>query len=103
MLDDFDHNADEGLMQSLLYQMDQYSDEKIEEFMDRAFAGRDDIHVHDINVKDVEDFIMVILGSVKGNDDSRVFYKLKRGENVDRTIAKDKFDMPDYEYVRKGE
>lgn len=102
-LDEFNHDPDEGLMQSLLYQMDQYSDEKIEQFMEEAFKDQDQIHVHDIDVKNVEDFIMVILGSVKGNDDSRVFYNLKRSEPMERTIAKEKFDMPDYEYVKKGE
>lgn len=100
-LDDYNHEVNEGLMQSLLNIMDQYSDEKILDFMDKAFKGQTEISVKDISVKDVEDFIMVILGSVKANDDSS-FYSLKRTDPMERVVKEDKFDMPNYGYVKKG-
>ncbi len=100
VLDDFEHEVNEGLMQSLLNIMDQYSDERIYDFMEKAFKGNDSIKVSDIDVKNVEDFIMVILGTVKG-DDERTFYAVKREEKMGRTLKEDKFDMPDFGYVRK--
>ena len=102
MIDDFDHEVNEGLMKSLLDIMDQYSDEKILDFMDRAFKDQKEIDVNDIDVKDVEDFIMVILGSVKANDENS-FYTLKRKDPLTRVIKEEKFDMPNYGYVKKGE
>lgn len=101
-LDDFSHEVNEGLMQSLLSIMDQYSDERILDFMDKAFQDNKEINVKDINVKDVEDFIMVILGSVKASS-SNCFYDLKRSEPMERVVKEEKFDMPNYGYVRKGE
>ena len=100
VLDDFEHEVNEGLMQSLLNIMDQYSDERIYDFMEKAFKGNDAIRVSDIDVRNVEDFIMVILGTVKA-DDERTFYAVKRDEKMGRTVKEDKFDMPDFGYVRK--
>lgn len=102
MLDDFSHEINEGLMQSLLDIMDQYSDEKIMEFMANAFKDNQEIDVKNIPVKSVEDFIMVILGTVKA--DSRYsFYNFVRPEQVERITKDDKYDMPNYSYVKKGE
>ncbi len=101
-LDEFDHEVNEGLMQSLLNIMDQYSDERILDFMDNAFKDQKEINVKDINIKDVEDYIMVILGSVKA-DASNCFYSLKRTDPMERVLKEEKFDMPNYGYVKKGE
>ena len=100
VLDDFEHEVNEGLMQSLLNIMDQYSDERIYDFMEKAFKGNDAIRGSDIDVRNDEDFIMVILGTVKADDD-RTFYAVKRDEKMRRTVKEDKFDMPDFGYVRK--
>ena len=101
-IDDFDHEVNEGLMESLLNIMDQYSDEKVLDFMDKAFKDRNEIEVKDIDVKNVEDFIMVILGSVKGNEDAS-FYRLERKEPLERVLKESTYDMPNYGYVKKGE
>lgn len=102
VIDDFTHEANEGLMQSLLTIADQYSDEKVMEFMDRAFKDQPEIDVKSISVKDVEDFIMVILGSVKA--DSRYsFYNLRRNDPIEQVVKEEKFEMPNYKYERKGE
>lgn len=102
MLDDFDHEVNEGLMQSLLEIMDQYSDEKVMEFMANAFKDNQEIDVKKIPVKSVEDFIMVILGTVK-SDSRYSFYNYVRPENVKRITKQDKYEMPNYSYVKKGE
>ena len=101
-LDDFDHEVNEGLMQSLLDIMDQYSDEKIMDFMANAFKDNKEIDVKKIPVKSVEDFIMVILGTVKA--DSRYsFYSYVRPENIEQITKEEKYEMPNYSYVKKGE
>lgn len=102
MIDDFNHEVNEGLMQSLLDIMDQYSDEKIMDFMANAFKDNKEIDIKKIPVKTAEDFIMVILGTVKA--DSRYsFYNFVRPEPIERVVKEDKFDMPNYSYVKKGE
>ena len=101
-LDDYSHELNEGLMQSLLNIMDQYSDERILDFMDKAFQDNKEINVKDINVKDVEDFIMVILGTVKASS-SNCFYDLKRTEPMERVLKENKYDMPNYGYIKKGD
>lgn len=99
-IDDFEHESNEGLMQSLLTIADQYSDEKIMEFMDKAFQGNKEIDIKSIPIKDVEDFIMIILGSVKA--DSRYsFYELKRSDPMEQILKEDKYSMPNYGYARK--
>lgn len=100
-IDEFDHEVNEGLMQSLLNIMDQYSDEKILDFMENAFKDQNEISVKDISVKNVEDFIMVILSSVKASDENS-FYSLKRSDPMERVVKEDKFDMPNYNYYKKG-
>lgn len=102
ILEDLDHEANEGLMQSLLSIMDQYSDERIYDFMDKAFKDQNEISVKDIDVKNVEDYIMVILGSVKGND-TNAFYSVKRTDPMNQILKEEKYSMPDYGYVKKGE
>ena len=66
------------------------------------FKDNQEIDVKNIPVKSVEDFIMVILGTVKA--DSRYsFYNFVRPEQVERITKDDKYDMPNYSYVKKGE
>ena len=101
-LDDFNHEVNEGLMQSLLDIMDQYSDEKIMDFMANAFKDNKEIDVKIIPVKSVEDFIMVILGTVK-SDSRYSFYNYVRPENVEQIVKEEKYEMPNYSYVKKGE
>ncbi len=99
-IDDFEQEANEGLMQSLLQIMDAYSDEKIMDFMANAFKDEDEIDVKKIPVKSVEDFIMVILGTVKA--DSRTsFYDFVRPSDVEYLTKEEKYEMPNYQYVRR--
>lgn len=101
-LDDFEHEPNEGLMQSLIDIYDQYSDEKIMDFMEKAFKDHKEIDVSNISVKNVEDFIMVILGTVR-SDSRSSFYNFIRPEPLERVLKEEKFDMPKYQYQRKGE
>ncbi len=99
-LDDSDQEVNEGLMQSLLQIMDAYSDEKIMDFMEEAFKDNDEIDVKKIPVKSVEDFIMVILGTVKADSRSS-FYDFVRPENLEYITKEEKYEMPNYQYVRR--
>jgi hypothetical protein len=99
-LDDFEQEVNEGLMQSLLQIMDAYSDEKIMEFMEDAFKDENQIDVKKIPVKSVEDFIMVILGTVKADSRSS-FYDFVRPDDLEYITKEDKYEMPNFQYVRR--
>lgn len=99
-IDDFEQEANEGLMQSLLQIMDAYSDEKIMDFMANAFKDENEIDVKKIPVKSVEDFIMVILGTVKADSRSS-FYDFVRPDELEYLTKEEKYEMPNYQYVRR--
>lgn len=99
-IDDFEQEANEGLMQSLLQIMDAYSDEKIMDFMANAFKDENEIDVQKIPVKSVEDFIMVILGTVKADSRSS-FYDFVRPDELEYLTKEEKYEMPNYQYVRR--
>lgn len=99
-IDDFEQEANEGLMQSLLQIMDAYSDEKIMDFMANAFKDENEIDVKKIPVKSVEDFIMVILGTVKADSRSS-FYDFIRPDELEYLTKEEKYEMPNYQYVRR--
>lgn len=99
-IDDFEQEANEGLMQSLLQIMDAYSDEKIMDFMANAFKDDNEIDVKKIPVKSVEDFIMVILGTVKADSRSS-FYDFVRPDELEYLTKEEKYEMPNYQYVRR--
>lgn len=98
-IDDFEHESNEGLMQSLLSIVDQYSDEKVMEFMGEAFEDNKTINIKDINLNDIEDFIMVILGTVKVNS-RRSFYEIKRADPMENLDIRE-YNVPNYDYIRK--
>jgi len=70
--------------------------------MAKAFKDNKEIDVKKIPVKSVEDFIMVILGTVKA-DSRHSFYNYVRPENIERITKDEKYEMPNYSYVKKGE
>lgn len=99
-LDDYAHEKDEGMMQSLLEMMDQYSDDRVMEFMAEAFKDRDKINVRDIDIKNVEQFIMTILATAKANS-RKSFYEIKREKDIIESVQQNEFITPDYNYSRK--
>lgn len=103
-IDEFGHTFDENTLNVLLGENVMYSDENVMEFMSRNFGDKDQITTEDIRLKQVEDFIFLILASIKST--SRVsFYDLSRDEeNLDISIEKEgKYIVPNFLYTKKGE
>lgn len=103
-IDDFGHTFDENTINVLLGGNDKYSDENVMEFMANNFKDKDKISTKDMNIQNVEDFVMLILASIKAT--SRVsFYDLQRDENkLDINIdINNQFNVPNFDYVKKGE
>lgn len=103
-IDDFGHTFDENTINVLLGENQKYSDDNVMEFMSKNFKDKNSIHTKEMEIKDVEDFVFLILASIKAT--SRVsFYDLKRDENaldVNFDID-DKFNVPNFEYVKRGD
>lgn len=103
-IDEFGHTFDDNTINVLLGENRKYSDENVMEFMSKNFGDRDKITAEDIKINQVEDFIFLILASIKST--SRVsFYDLHRDEDkLDITIEKnDNYVVPNFEYIKKGE
>lgn len=103
-IDEFGHTFDENTLNVLLGENVKYSDENVMEFMSRNFGDKDQITTDDIRLRQVEDFIFLILASIKST--SRVsFYDLSRDEDkLDISIEKeDKYIVPNFTYKKKGE
>lgn len=74
-IDEFGHTFDDNTINVLLGENRKYSDENVMEFMSKNFGDRDKITAEDIKINQVEDFIFLILASIKST--SRVsFYDL---------------------------
>ncbi len=100
-IDDFGHNFDENTINVLLGENQKYSDEHVMEFMSKNFKDKDVIQTKDINIQNIEDFIYLILASIKAT--SRVsFYDLNRDESkLDINIDIDNYNVPNFEYQKK--
>lgn len=102
-LDDFSHTFDDNTIDVLLGENKRYSDENVMEFMANNFGNKNKIQVEDMHLNQVEDFIFLILASIKAT--SRVsFYDVYRDpEALDINIDKDNYNVPNFTYIKKGE
>lgn len=102
-LDDYEHEKNEGLMQSLINITEAYSEESIMEFMKEKFKDKDELPMKNTNIKDIEEFIMLILASAKANSHYS-FYGIEHPKDDDvRQIIVNEFNVPNYTYYRKEE
>ena len=103
-IDMFDHTFDDGIIDVMIGESGKYTDEKVMDFMDKNFGDEDRVFAKDINIKNAEDFIYLILATIKST--SRVsFYDAIRDEeklNINVQINDD-YSVPNFEYVKKGE
>ena len=101
-MDDYDHVFDDSTINALIGENSKYSDENVMEFMARNFEDKNHIETKDIKLRNVEDFIFLILASIKAT--SRVsFYDLERDEDkLDINInIDDKYNVPNFGYTKK--
>ncbi len=102
-LDDYQENNAEGFMESLLSITQKYSEEAIFDFMKDKFKDKDELAMRNINIKDVEEFIMLILASAKANSRNS-FYSIEHPhENEESQIDVNDYNVPNYTYLRKEE
>lgn len=102
-LDDYEHIPDEGLMKSLINITEAYSEEAVMEFMKDKFNGKEELAMKNIKIKDVEDFIMLILASAKANS-KYSFYGIEhpKEEETKQVVVSD-YSVPNYTYYKKEE
>lgn len=95
------YNADEAgdyTMQEFLDQTrNSFTDERIYEFMHTAFQGEEEIFIGDIPLPDFDAFILLILASLKKDDESS-FYVVEQNEG--RVISQG-YVLPNFTFKRK--
>lgn len=91
--------ASEFIMDSFLEETkDIYTDERIYEFMERAFGGLNDLDIKDIRIKDFDAFICLILATIKKDDES-CFYEVEIVD--DNKIKNGNYIVPNLIFHRK--
>lgn len=102
-IDDFGHTFDENTIHVLLGENERYSDENVMEFMAKNFGDRSSIKAENIRLNEVEDFVFLILASIKSTSRAS-FYDLERDENqLDINIDNNGYNIPNFGYIKKGE
>ena len=101
-LDDFDHERNHDLMSSIMDRSKAYSEETIMAYMRKAFGDKTELFAKDINLKDINDYIMLILGSVKSNS-SISFYDIEHPEEGISQVDVGDYNIPNFTYVKKGD
>lgn len=95
------YNSEEAgdyTMQEFLDQTrNSFTDERIYEFMRTAFQGEEEIFIGDIPLPDFDAFILLILASLK-KDDEASFYTVEQGEG--RVISQG-YVLPNFTFKRK--
>ncbi len=90
--------AGDYTMQEFLDQTrNSFTDERIYEFMETAFQGEDEIFIGDIPLPDFDAFILLILASLK-KDDEASFYIVEQG---DGRVTSQGYVLPNFTFKRK--
>lgn len=93
MYSDFDSSLDE-----LINDENQFSLEAIENFMLKQFKDRRTITSKDVELNTMDDLILLILATVRGEFND-MFYTL---EKLDSKIENGNYFIPNYKFTRKG-
>ena len=97
--DDYEFNEDAFL--SSLEENKKFSDDNIMAFMASQFKGNDSVEVKDMEINSMDDFLYLILGTVKF-DYASSFYTLEREDKLDVNIQlNSKVNAPNYTYRKK--
>lgn len=94
---DFDTLSD-ALMEGFLEQTkNQFSNERIFDFMDLAFQDESEIHVKDISLPDFDAFLLLILATIKTNDEACFYFV----ETDPGKIISYGYRLPNLRFIRK--
>lgn len=89
---------DEMMMQSFLDQArSSFTDDRIYDFMRVAFQGTDELEVAEIQLPDFDAFILLILATLKNNDEQS-FYNVEIGEG---RVYMQGYVLPNIRFIRK--
>ena len=90
--------AGDYTMQEFLDQTrNSFTDERIYAFMETAFQGQDEIFIGDIALPDFDAFVLLILASLKKNDDA-CFYIVEQDEG---RVYSQGYVLPNFTFKRK--
>lgn len=95
---DFTEVGDVMMRNFLNEVMNIYTDEKVYEFMDNAFGESDEIYSQDIPLLDYDAFVLLILATVKKDDDD-CFYTIE--EVDDEKIYNHGYIIPNFLFKKK--
>jgi hypothetical protein len=94
-----DIDEDNDLIESFLGGVrKQYSTQKIDEFVERYFAGNDVFRTEDLTMESQDEFILLILGTIRGSQKSAAFYV----EFLEGTVEKGGYRLPKLIFHVKG-
>jgi hypothetical protein len=94
-----DIDVDNDLIESFLGGVrKQYSSQKIDEFVERYFAGKDAFSTEDLTMESQDEFILLILGTIRGSQKSATFYV----EFLEGTVEKGGYRLPKLTFHIKG-
>ena len=97
---DFDEASDIIMQNFLNETLDNYSDERVYEFMNSAFNGENEVRSEDIPLLNHDAFVLLILATVK-KDDPDCFYYI---EYVDSTkILNHGYIIPNFVFHKKDD
>lgn len=75
-----------------------YSNQKINEFMEKNFKGKPFVTSMEIELNSVEDLILLILATIKADKSSKIFYYI---EDSDETINNNGYKIPNMKFIRR--
>ena len=75
----------------------QYSNSKIDAYIEKCFQGRDQFTTGDVVIGGTEDFLLFLLGTLRGREKSASFYMEFEDGNSDRQG----YSLPNVRFVRK--
>ena len=101
-LDDFYQIRNSDLINDIMDRSKAYSEETIMAYMKKAFGDKQELYAKDISLDNVNDFIMLILGSVKSNSPIS-FYEIDHVEEGNKQIDNGEYNIPDFTYRKKGD
>lgn len=95
-----EERSDDGdlLSQFLDDEISQFGSEAVEDFMIKAFGDRREIDIRDVELKDMDDLILLILGIVRAEFGDSFFTFDKYSDDEARH---GRFTVPQYRFVRK--
>jgi hypothetical protein len=76
----------------------QYSMKKIDEFVERFFAGNDTFRTEDMTMESQDEFILLILGTIRGSQKSAAFYV----DFMEGSVEKGGYRLPKLIFHKKG-